>query len=106
MIGEWLTTRRPVPPDALAERVRRALAPALERDARELPDAALAAAEGMLRDLRRDGCTCRAQALELLAADALVTYAFEAAAEAPETLASRADAAMRRIAELAHDPLV
>jgi hypothetical protein len=104
-IAEWLVTRTPVPPDALAERVRRALEPVLERDAREMPDAALAAAEATLRDLRRDGCTGRAQALDLLAADALVTYAFEAAAESPESLASRADAAMRRIAELAHDPL-
>jgi hypothetical protein len=57
----------------------------------------------VLRALRREGCTCRAQALELLAADALVTYAFEAASEEPEALAARADEAMRRIAELAHD---
>jgi hypothetical protein len=102
-IAEWLATRTPVPPDALAERLRCALEPVLQRDAREIPDAALAAAEMVLADLRREGCTCRAQALDLLAADALVTYAFEAASEDPGTLATRADEAMRRIAALAHD---
>jgi hypothetical protein len=102
-VADWLATRTPEPPAELAERVRRALGPMLERSAREVPDAALAAAEAMLRELRRDGCACRAQALDLLAVDALVTYAFEAASEEPDALAARADAAMRRIAELAHD---
>ena len=36
-------------------------------------------------------------ARELLAADAFVTYAFEAAANEPDTISARADAAMRRI---------
>jgi hypothetical protein len=41
----------------------------------------------------------RDQALELLAADAFATYALEAAADEPETLAARADAAMLMFAE-------
>lgn len=43
--------------------------------------------------------TGRGVALDLLAADACVTWAFEVAAGAPETVVSLADAAMRRIAE-------
>ena len=42
----------------------------------------------------------RGRALDLLAADALVTYAFEAASEHPETLAQCAEAATLRIARL------
>jgi hypothetical protein len=43
----------------------------------------------------------RAQALDLLAADALVTCGFEAAASEPARLPERAAAAMRSIAALA-----
>jgi hypothetical protein len=43
----------------------------------------------------------RAQALDLLAADAFATYALEAAADEPESLADRADAAMKLFAEQA-----
>ena len=47
-------------------------------------------------------CAMRDRALDLLAVDALVTYAFEAAAEHPESLAQRATTAMSSIAALAH----
>lgn len=43
----------------------------------------------------------RAQALDLLAADAFATYALEAAADDPSTLTSRADEAMRAFAATA-----
>ncbi len=49
----------------------------------------------MLRD-----CSTRDSALDLLAADALVTYAFEAASESPLELAQRATDAMVRMAVL------
>ena len=42
----------------------------------------------------------RAHALDLLTADALATYAFEAAADDPSTLSARADEAMRRFGAL------
>lgn len=51
----------------------------------------LAASESEARDA----------ALDLLAADACVTWAFEAAADEPGTILERAEAAMRRIAEAA-----
>ncbi len=42
-----------------------------------------------------------AMANALLAADAFVTWAFEAAADDPATISARADAAMRRISDRA-----
>ncbi|MDF1503048.1 hypothetical protein PYV61_08850, partial [Roseisolibacter sp. H3M3-2] len=48
-----------------------------------------------------DGATSPARALDLLAADALATYAFELASERPDTLGALADDAMRRFAALA-----
>ncbi|MBA2684452.1 MAG: hypothetical protein H0U66_08200, partial [Gemmatimonadaceae bacterium] len=64
-------------------------------------DAALATAECLLAELLALECAGRDRALDLLAVDAMVTYAFEAAAEHPETLSARATAAMAAIAKLA-----
>lgn len=100
-IAEWLDARTPAPPPRLARRLRAALAPVMGREVRELPEAAVAAAEAILRALLDGGCTGRAQALDLLTADALVTYAFEAAGDEPDAIAARADDAMRRLAALA-----
>lgn len=73
----WLDTRRPVPPASLRERLRNAvqdapdgLAAHLSRHGRELLDKVAARPEGG-----------RELALDLLAADAFATYAFEAQAE-------------------------
>jgi hypothetical protein len=66
----------------------------------DLPESYLRAAERLIEDLLQGECTSRDSALDLLAADALVTYAFEAAGEAPASLVPRATAAMRRIASL------
>jgi hypothetical protein len=99
-IAEWLHTRVPEPPSPLGRRVCAALASELTRDAQELPEVALDAAVAVLEALLRREGAGRDQALELLAVDALVTYAFEAAADAPETVTARADRAMRRLAEL------
>ena len=57
----------------------------------------------MLRALLRDDCATRASALDLLAADALATYAFEAAAESPAEPAGarRGGAAAHRAARRA-----
>jgi len=73
----WLDTRRPVPPQSLRERLRSAvhdapedLVPHLARLGRELLDGVAARPAGG-----------RELALDLLAADAFATYAFEAEAE-------------------------
>jgi hypothetical protein len=82
-IGAWLAAREPAPPTALAQRLRQVLD--------TVPEAALAGmgmAEAMgtlgaltLGALGDRGAQAEGVALDLLAADAFVTYAFEAAAE-------------------------
>ncbi|MDB4880843.1 MAG: hypothetical protein JWL60_2289 [Gemmatimonadetes bacterium] len=99
-IADWLSARTPRPPDALRARLDAALGADLARDASEASDRLLAAGEALAAALLRAGSTSRGSALDLLAADALVTYAFEAASESPADIAERATAAMARIASL------
>jgi hypothetical protein len=100
-VADWLDARSPAPPAQLVDRLRAALGPALVRDAAEVPQAFVDAAETLLVTLVRVGCASRDRALDLLAVDALVTYAFEAASDDPESLDARAHHAMRRLAEIA-----
>jgi hypothetical protein len=102
-IGEWLATRTPAPPPELGQRVRDALGGAAGDDARLAAGRCIDAAERMVAQLLRDGRTGRESAFDLLAADALVTYAFEAAADDPAELAERAHSAMVRLARLGVD---
>ena len=67
----------------------------------ETPDLLLASAEHAMGQLLGGDCLTRDSALDLLAVDALVTYAFEAAADEPSTLEERAKQALARIAALA-----
>lgn len=62
--------------------------------------ACLSAAEDALARLVRDGDDSRAGALDLLAIDALVTYAFEAAAEDPSRIDGLAMHAMARLSRV------
>jgi hypothetical protein len=105
-MGEWLARREPMPPPALRARLEAELGDALRIDAAQAADLCLAAGARVLTSvLYGGGCDAtRESALDLLAADALVTYAFEAAAESPAGLASRATAAMHRIAALGMAP--
>jgi transposase len=64
-------------------------------------DTLLDVAESAMVTLLRDGCLTRESALELLAVDALVTYAFEAATDEPDALDARTKGALARIAALA-----
>lgn len=70
-------------------------------DSAEATEQCVAAAEGLLADLLTRPSAGRESALDLLTVDALITYAFEAAAVDANTLPSRADAAMRRLAAAA-----
>lgn len=99
-IGEWLATRTPAPPPQLMRRVRDALGRAANDDARFCADRCVDAAERLVAQLLRDGRTGRESAADLLAADALVTYAFEAAGDDPGRLVDRAQSAMVRLARL------
>ncbi len=98
-VGEWLDARTPAPPDALARRVRELLAADLARDAGEAHMACEATAEVLLARLLAGRESGRGTALDLLAVDALVTYAFEHAASRADLDAEAAEA-MRRIAAL------
>jgi hypothetical protein len=101
--ARWRDAVSPPPPPALAAAVEARL------DARDptppTPEAYLEAAERLLAALLREGCTSRESALDLLVADALVTYAFEAASsENPAQIIERAHDAMKRIAAFAVPP--
>ena len=98
---EWLARRDPAPA-ALARRLAEVLGPA-GLDAPHTPDRYLAAAESLLGSMLHEGCATREAALDLLVCDALVTYAFEAAADEPARLEAMTRQAMTRIAALAAD---
>jgi hypothetical protein len=70
----------------------------------ETPESYLAAGERLLTQLLRGDCNSRDCALDLLAADALVTYAFELAADDPSRIGDRAEQATARLAALASVP--
>ena len=95
-LRDWLAHREPSPPRVLQERVE-ALALAVP----ELPDdpagSLLDAAEKALAHLARRSPEDRASALDLLAVDALVTYAMEYAAQTPDELPVLAERAMSRL---------
>ena len=99
-VADWLSRREPAPPPALRARLELALGNGLSADAEDAGDVCLRAAERLLAELLHGDCSTRESALELLAADALVTYAFEALAGRPADLVARAAEAMRRISSL------
>ncbi len=83
-VQAWLTRRQPAPPAVLAERLTRLLAaypPSRLAALLSLPEALSALGVLTLDSLETRPATSRDVALDLLAADAFVTYAFEAAAE-------------------------
>ena len=100
-IGEWLATRTPAPPPALAARVRELLGSTVDDDVTVATDRLLDAAEQTVAALLREGRTGRESAGDLLAADALVTYALEAAGSDPSGVVEQAQGAMQRLGGLA-----
>jgi hypothetical protein len=97
-VGVWLEGRTPAAPDALRARIREALRDHWGDDASGTHRVCEAAAESLLASLLAGRETGRETALDLLAADALVTYAFEHAAESGDDLEAKATAVMQRIA--------
>ena len=90
-VGDWLSARTPAAAATACGAAARVHGRAAERSApRRHTNRLIDTAEALLADLLALGCAQRDRALDLLAIDALVTYAFEAAAESPETLAARA----------------
>ncbi|MEA3246305.1 MAG: hypothetical protein U9Q74_09135 [Gemmatimonadota bacterium] len=93
---DWVASRAPAAPDELLAHMRADL-DAHSAGVSPLLDAADAALERVLRASDKE----RRTALDLLSADAYVTYAFEAAAAEPATLVQAADDAMRRVSAIA-----
>ncbi len=99
-VGAWLESRTPEAPAALAARIREVLGARWSDDASHTHAACEAAAEELLASLLAARETGRETALDLLAADALVTYAFEHAAAAAVDLDGEAGAVMARVAAI------
>ena len=100
-VRAWLRDRVPPAPPHLFARVDQALGGRGDRPVAEAPEQCVDAAEELLRELLARPTAGRDSALDLLAVDALMTYAFEAAASDPDSLGARADRAMARLASLA-----
>lgn len=77
----WLDTRKPVPPAALRERLDRAIEHQLPAPGSQLPAYLAQLGRGLLDGVAAKPSGGRELALDLLAADAFATYAFEAQAE-------------------------
>ena len=99
-VGAWLRERAAAPPQ-LSARVTQVMGDRMDRAAHEVSMACLDAAQALLRELLSRPSAGRESALDLLTVDALVTYAFEAASEAPGSLDAHATDAMLRFASLA-----
>ena len=100
--AQWVAERGSESPSALVARVQAVLS--AHPEWRELPvaEALLRAGESLLAAVLATGeGKGREVALDLLAADACVTWAFEAAADDVGSLGERAALAMRRIEEVA-----
>lgn len=98
-VGEWVASRAAGVPPHLLARVNDALGDARDQPAAQAPELCVAAAERVVGGMLADDRTGRDSALALLAADALVTFAFEAAAELPTQLEARAHAAMQLLGD-------
>ena len=99
-VGGWFDGITPAPPEGLRIRLAALLEPFAHLPAHQVPEACLDAGETLLDALLASGSTSRATALDLLAVDALITYAFQAAADDPALMDVRAARALARIAAL------
>ncbi len=103
MLKAWLDSRSPRPPERLAQRIAAAIEPPTADSGDNVIEPMTSAAVRILEEIIDDqrNAESRSAALHLLAADALITYAIEAAAEACGDLAATADSLTARIAALA-----
>jgi hypothetical protein len=99
-VGGWFDALKPAPPEGLRVRLSALLEPFAHLPVQQVPEACLDAGEQLLDALLASGSTSRTTALDLLAVDALVTYAFQAAADDPLLIDARAARALARIAAL------
>ena len=93
-LSDWLASRTPAPPEELTSRLKEIVGNS-SATVDELPYALLKCGLEILTHVGED----RAAAPDLLAADALITYAMEAAAESA-TLEQVSSAAMQQLGSL------
>jgi len=99
---DWILANAPDIPPELVSRVRLVLERNTGWEELALPEALLLAGDELLASVLRAGNgEARAGAMDLLSADACVTWAFEIASGEPGTLSARAESAIQRIAEVA-----
>jgi|SRR5687768_3799551 len=98
-LRDWLADRTPAPPRALADRLASIVGDESCGTTGEIPMRLVLHAEQLIRNLGHD----RSAAGDLLAADALVTYALEAAADECADLPAVAQHAMRALAACDRD---
>ncbi|HEX2722399.1 MAG TPA: hypothetical protein VHM24_05740 [Gemmatimonadaceae bacterium] len=95
-LTDWLASRAPSAPPALARRLHDLLGDAEVSNPAHLPDVLIDRAAHVLARIGDD----RTAATDLLAADALITYAMEAAAEFCLDVASIASQAVEKLASV------
>ena len=100
-VGDWLASAALSPPPALAARIGSAIGPRVAEPRSEAPRVFMDAAHALVEQLATRGCAHREDAIDLLAADALMTYAFEVAADEPDSIALLAEEAIGRLAQVA-----
>lgn len=107
----WVDAARPEAPEALRQRVQQVLGDHPEWGTLDVADALARAGEALLKGVLARSATVeeardRTNALDLLAADACVTWAFEAAASSDvNDVPARASEVMARILSLTDDPV-
>lgn len=101
--NEWLEARRPAPPVKLAAHLGDAVTGLASSSDMSLSETLAVAGTAILKRLTGPNAATsrRDVAIDLLSADALLTYALEAAAEDCASFAARADAMIARLASLA-----
>ena len=100
-VGDWLAQRTPVAPEALRQRVVFQLGDARGAPASNASAACAEAGVRVVESLISTECSQRQNAIDLLAADALVTYAIENAAEHSRDFAAEMDQLVARVAAVA-----
>jgi hypothetical protein len=97
---QWIRSRTPAAPAQLRDRMIDALDVRPDAAGQDIVDATAGAGLVLMQTILRGGDQSRATALDLLSADALITYACEAACENPDTLGERAAALAASVARL------
>jgi hypothetical protein len=97
----WIESRLHAVPASLASRVRRETSRmGREADAQSVPEATRNMALSLLRDALATGGQTRATVMDLLAADAFITWSCEAACQSPRSIDSATVDAMRSVVAL------